>query len=264
MREREVQPEGSHHTGLRRIARAVLPARIRRWIRGRLHALSGRPPVGRVRFGGLRRLTPISRVFGTDRGQPIDRYYIERFLAAHAADVRGAVLEIGDDRYTRRFGQGRVRRSDVLHVVEGNPKATLVGDLTRAESVPSGAFDCAVVTQTLPFIYDVAAAVRNLHRALRPGGVLLATFPGISQISRSDMDRWGDYWRFTGLSAKRLFEEVFQPEDVSVETHGNVLAAVAFLHGLAAEELRPEELDHRDPDYEVLIAVRAEKPEAAR
>jgi hypothetical protein len=53
---------------------------------------------------------------------------------------------------------------------------------------------------------------------------------------------------------------VFPPELVSVAPYGNVLSAIAFLHGLAAEELRPEELDHHDPDYQVLIAVRAVKP----
>ncbi len=80
-------------------------------------------------------------------------------------------------------------------------------------------------------------------------------------ISRGDMDRWGDYWRFTNLSIRRLFEEVFSPEHVRVESFGNVLAAMAVLHGMAAGELRPEELDYRDPDYEVTIGVRALKLE---
>jgi hypothetical protein len=74
------------------------------------------------------------------------------------------------------------------------------------------------------------------------------------------MDRWGDYWRFTSLSAKRLFEEVFPATNVVIETYGNVLTAIALLHGLAAAELKPRELDYRDPDYEVIIAVRAVKP----
>jgi SAM-dependent methyltransferase len=115
----------------------------------------------------------------------------------------------------------------------------------------------------LQFIYDVRAAIRHLHRILKPSGVLLATFPGISQISRYDMDRWGDYWRFTTLSARRLLEEVFPPGNVTVRAYGNVLAAVAFLHGLSAEELRREELDYHDPDYELIITVRAVKPREA-
>ena len=203
----------------------------------------------------------MSRVFGLDRGQCIDRYYIERFLEAHARDIRGVVLEIGDNAYTLRFGRDRATKSEVLHIETGHPNATIVADLADGQGLPVEGFDCIVVTQTLQFIYDVRAAMRNLHRGLRRGGVVLATLPGISQISRFDMDRWGEYWRFTTLSARRLFEEAFAPASVSVEAHGNVLAAGAFLHGLAAEELRPEELDHHDPDYQLLITVRAVKGE---
>jgi SAM-dependent methyltransferase len=227
----------------------------RRWQR-----LTQGPLVGAVCFGSLRRVTPISREFGLDRGQCIDRYYIEAFLSRHAADIRGCVLEIGDDSYTRRFGGGRVRRSDVLNLRSGNPKATLVGDLVNAQHIPSDAFDCIVFTQTLQFIYDVRAALGHLHRVLRPGGVLLTTLAGISQISRYDMERWGDYWRFTTLSARRSFEECFPAANITVQAYGNVLAAIAFLEGLAAAELRREELDYSDPDYELLITVRAVKP----
>jgi glycosyltransferase involved in cell wall biosynthesis/SAM-dependent methyltransferase len=244
----------------RRISTASLPD-LRRMQRA---ASAGHPPVGRVGFGSLRGTRPISRRFGLDRGLPIDRYYIERFLSAHASDVRGHVLEIGSDTYTHRFGRDRVIRSDVLFVAEGNPKATIVADLTSTNHIPSGIFDCILLTQTLQFIYDVRAALKTLYRILKPDGILLATFPGISQISRYDMDRWGDYWRFTSLSSRRLFEEVFPSALVAVEAHGNVLAALTFLHGLAVQELRPEELDFQDPDYEVLIAVRAVKPPIAR
>jgi len=117
------------------------------------------------------------------------------------------------------------------------------------------------VTQTLQFILDVREAVRHLFGGLRPGGVLVATVPGISQVSRCDMDRGGEYWRLTSLGAKRLFEEFLPSRNVEVNAHGNVLAAIAFLHGLAAEELGGEELDYRDPDYELLVTICAVKPD---
>lgn len=240
--------------------KTLLPIPARRWLRQKQQRLTRWPPVGLVRFGSLRRLQPISRVFGFDRGLCIDRYYIEAFLGRHSEDIQGHVLEIGDETYTRKFGGERVTKSEVLHVWNDNPKATIVADLTCADHIPSDTFDCIILTQTLQHIYDVRAAIRTLYRILKPGGVLLATFPGISQISRYDMERWGDYWRFTTLSARWLFEEAFPPETVAVKAHGNVLAAIAFLHGLAAQELRREELDSHDPDYEVLITVRAVKP----
>jgi len=147
----------------------------------------------------------------------------------------------------------------VLHAVSGNPKATIVADLTSDNDIASDSFDCIIATQTLQFIYDVRASIRTLHRILKPGGVLLATIPGISQISRYDMQRWGEYWRFTTRSAQKLFEEGFPLSNLSIEAHGNVLAASALLQGLAVEDVRHEELNYRDPDYEVLITVRAVK-----
>ena len=245
---------------LRRLARATLPRGLRAWLGARVPGLDASHAARPVRFGSLRRLTPVSRKFGWDRGGlPVDRYYIERFIELHAGDVAGRVLEVRDDAYTRRFGGAGVTRTDVLHPTPDNPKATIVADLTSADHVPSDTFDCIVLTQVLPFIPDVQAAVRTLHRILRPGGVVLATVPGISQIVRYDMDRWGDYWRFTSLSARRIFESEFPRGEVRVEAHGNVLAATAFLQGLSSRDLKPEELDYRDPDYEVLITVRAVK-----
>jgi glycosyltransferase involved in cell wall biosynthesis/peptidoglycan/xylan/chitin deacetylase (PgdA/CDA1 family) len=219
--------------------------------------------VGAVDFGDLRRLTPISPDFGCDRGRPVDRHYIEAFLAAHAEDVRGRVLEVGERTYTRRFGGDRVTGSDVLHVSEGEPEATIIADLTSAGHVPSEAFDCLIITQTLQLIYDLASAVRTMHRVLAPDGVALVTLPGISQTYDSE---WGGswYWNFTELSARRLFENQFGAGNVSVEAHGNVLAAISFLHGLAEEELSPAELGHEDPGYPVTIAVRAVKRSGSR
>jgi SAM-dependent methyltransferase len=219
-----------------------------------------RPSLGWGRFGLLRRVSSVDRQFGFDRGSPVDRYYIERFLADHSQDVAGRVLEIGDNFYTRRFGKDRVTKSDVLHVTEGNAGATVVADLADASGIPSDLFDCIILTQTLHFIYDVRAAVRTLHRILKPGGVCLATLPGISQV---ETRAWGAaYWAFTTHAARKLFQEVFPPSSVHVDSYGNVLAGCAFLYGLAAEELRHRELDYLDPEYQVVVTVRAGKAEA--
>ncbi len=209
-----------------------------------------------LEWGSFRRLKPISLDWGFDRGLPIDRYYIESFLAQHADDIHDRTLEIEDDMYTSRFGGNRTTVRDVLHVEEGNPKATIVADLTCAEHIPDNRFDCVVLTQTLQLIYDTRAALRTIHRILKPGGVLLATFPGITRISHTEWSgSW--YWAFTSTSARSLFGEFFPT--VNVQVYGNVLAATAFLQGVATEELKPEELDYQDPDYEVLIALRAVK-----
>lgn len=224
--------------------------RLKRLMRG------GKKIPRKVDFGDLRRLTPVSPDWGFDRGLPIDRYYLEGFLEAHSPDIRGRVLEIGGDAYARRFGAGGVSGIDVLNLRGGLPGTTIVADISNAPHIASDTFDCIIFTQTLQLIYELRAAVSTLHRILKPGGVLLATFPGISKTSD---DLWGDSWCwcFTPNSAKRLFSEAFG--EVEIKAYGNVLAAVSFLHGLAREELTKEELDAYEPGFEVSIAVRASK-----
>ena len=208
-------------------------------------------------LGTMRRTAPLSQHWGADRGTPVDRYYIERFLQAHRGDIHGHVLEIKDHTYTDRFGRD-VTRGEVLDIDPANTEATLVADLASADGIPADQFDCFVLTQTLQFIYDTHAALRHAHRILRPGGVLLATLPSVSRIDRkSGLDT--DYWRFTVASCTRVFGDIFGAEQVSVCSYGNVLTAMAFLTGIAAEELSRRELEVNDAYFPLIIAVRAVK-----
>jgi SAM-dependent methyltransferase len=218
-----------------------------------------RPAVGTVDLGDLDRVSPISADWGFDRGAPVDRLYIEMFLDEFSSDVQGRCLEVADNSYTLRFGGNRVTRSDVLHNAEGRSQATLVLDLVETANAPENLFDCIICTQTLHLIFDIGAAIRTLNKLLKPGGVLLLTGPAITQISRYDMDRHGDHWRFTSATLHRLFDASGGWTEPELRTYGNVYAATAFLHGLAVEELDPDKLSHFDPDYEMLTGVRTQK-----
>jgi SAM-dependent methyltransferase len=216
------------------------------------------PPPGRVRFGDFGSVTPVSLDFGFDRGRPIDRYYIEGFLDRHARDIAGRVLEIGDATYCRRFGGPRVVHQDVLDISPNNPAATITGDLSKPGVLPSASFDCLVIAQTLHLIYDMRTAILEMHQALKPGGVVLLTVPGISQIDRRTWaSTW--FWSLTQWSADRLFSSVFGAENVHIECYGNVFAATAFLQGLAVEEVETAKLGITDEAYPVIVAVRAQK-----
>ena len=205
-------------------------------------------------LGTIRRTTPLSDHWGRDRGTPVDRYYIERFLADERDAIRGHVLEVMNADYTERFG-GVVERRDVLDVDPANEAATIVADLSAADSVPSDLFDCFILTQTLQYIYDLQAAVEHAHRILRPGGTLLCTIPAVSRIARLQLE--SEYWRVTPAACSRLFGDVFAGGDLAVRGHGNVLTAVAFLIGMAAEELSPRELNRDDPFFPLVVSVRA-------
>jgi SAM-dependent methyltransferase len=207
-------------------------------------------------LGVLRRTTPLSEAWGSDRGTPVDRYYIEQFLDRHRADIRGRVLEVRDSRYASRFGTG-VTAVDVLDVEASNPRATIVADLSTADAIDAETFDAFLLTQTLQYIPDLGAALGHARRILRPGGVLLATAPGISRIDTRHADR--DLWRFTPRACSVLFAAAWPDDQVEISASGNVLAAAAFLYGVAAEELAEADLAAHDPNYPVVVCVRAER-----
>lgn len=205
----------------------------------------------------LARGRPVSYRWGYDRGRPVDRYYIERFLEEHRSDVTGRVLEVKSDDYARRFGEG-VTDVDVLDIDSTNPKATIVADLATADTVPDESFDCVVLTQTLQYIFDVGAALRHVRRILRNGGVLLATVPSVTRMTTEIADL-RDYWRFTEDSCLELVRREFGDRAPLVRAYGNALTCTAFLAGLAVEELPQSRLDMHDPSFPLVVAVRAVK-----
>lgn len=201
---------------------------------------------------------PVSRYFGYDRGTPIDRYYINNFLKSNQQVITGTVLEIAESTYSKKYGVN-VSNYEVFHVTDDSPNATIIGDLTDLNSIPENKIDCFICTQTFNFIYDFKAAIMGTYQLLKSGGILLATVAGISQISKYDMDRWGDYWRFTTLSVKKVFGEVFGDGNIQIDFYGNCFAAMNFLRGISVEELSIEKLDVKDADYPLVITVIAKK-----
>src|SRR5262249_35639074 len=118
------------------------------------------PAVGRVRFGDLRRVTPLRRRNGTGLGQ-LERHLVDGLVARHAANVRGCVVRIS----------------------EAAPLAAL----------PARRHDAVVLPHVLHRVWELDDAMRALRAWLRPGGVLLVTVPGV--VAAGDGD--DDYWRFT-------------------------------------------------------------------
>ena len=213
-------------------------------------------------WGDLRRPDPISRDWGYDRGVPLDRRYIDDFLAAHSSDVRGTVLEVQEGDFTRRFGGPRVARSEVVDLDDANPRATIAADLRCATGIADARFDTIVLTQTLHVIPEMPAVLAECARLLAPGGVLLATLPSASRVCL-EYGEDGDLWRMTPAGARAIFEPAFGVGNVDVTAYGNVLTNVAFLHGLACGDVTDAEFDATDPYHPVLVGVRARKPDAS-
>jgi SAM-dependent methyltransferase len=243
---------------------AVLPLDVGR---PRASGLAERPPAVSTRTrGGLAArlrarwrmamgLAPLSYAWGTDRGLPVHRYYVEEFLREFAADVRGRCLEFAAATYVPRFGGSAVTALDILHMDDGNPRATLTGDLTRCNDLPGARFDCIVCTHVLHLIFDVRRATSELHRMLKPGGVLLVAVPHVGMIGSDYRELWG----FTPEGLVRVLGEWFEDGAVTIRAYGNSLAAAAEIRGVVTSELTPAELDTHDPRFAVEVCARAVK-----
>jgi len=193
-------------------------------------------------WGNLRRSRPFSEGYGFDRGTPVDRVFIERFLSGHADQIHGDVLEVKDPTYSLRFGTDV--RPHVLDIDKANVEATVIADLSEPDSLPPEIFDCFILTQTLQYVADPQVAVRNAYRALVPGGILLCSVPTTSRVDSAE-----DRWRMTPTGLGDLLIGEF--DSVGVVGYGNLTTQIAFLLGLAAEELEPRDFED-DPDFPLI------------
>ncbi len=201
-------------------------------------------------------LAPISSKFGYDRGTPIDRYWIEKFLQKNEPYIKGKCLEITDNTYTNRFSNNKVKSSDVLDIDSNNKKANIHGDLRDLKKViKSNTYDCILLTHVLGLIDEVNAAVLECHRILKPGGILLATSACLSPT----YDTKSNYWRFTPNGARYLFNKAFGEKNVEIESYGNVKTGQCFWVGMSQEDLTQKELEYNDPKFPCIVAIKAVK-----
>lgn len=198
---------------------------------------------------------PASYNFGLDRGKAIDRYYIEKFLFENRNLIRGVVVEVGGRAYSRKFGDQQITKSLVLHPNPEKRHVDIVANLETGKGIPENLADCLILTQTLLCIFDVQSAAENSIKILKPGGAILLTVPGITQISQYDYQRWGQYWSFTDQTIKRLFEKIVPSKNINIKTYGNVKVATSFLYGLALHEINKKTLDYHDPNYQLIISA---------
>jgi SAM-dependent methyltransferase len=212
-------------------------------------------PGRRIDWGDVARRAPFSSVYGWDRGLPVDRFYIDAFMAQNQHLVTGSVLEVRSPLYARRYGAPE--EITVLDIDRENREATLVADLNVPDSLPASAFDCVILTQTLQYTRP-AVALRNVNRSLRPGGAALVTVPCLGRIDPEAASV--DYWRWTPQGLRQTCEEA--GVHATVRGHGNSLAAAACMLGVAAEEIPAGRLANEDPAFPVVACavIRQNRP----
>ena len=189
-------------------------------------------------------------MYGNERGTPVDRLYIDRFLKSQSIRLNrsGYILEVGEDVYSKKYFPNC--KHDILDYSKGM-------DLTKMETLPQNKYDVFICTQVFHQIYDVKNAIKGAYYLLRSGGIMLATVCGnITKLARNE--EYEHYWGFTRLSIGALVKEVFG-NNVEIESYGNIAIANAFIQGISVEEMDLKLFDIKDEDYTVCISIVATK-----
>jgi hypothetical protein len=191
---------------------------------------------------------------------PIDRYYIKQAIKNYSKYIQGPVLEIGGRDYTENYGNVDPNESFILNYVPMVGNNVIVGDLCDYPSLGGRKFQTFICTQTLNFVYDFKSAIDTSYKLLNHGGYYLGTVASVSNISKYDDSRWGDYWRFTRKGMEKiLLDSKF--EIIDIRGFGNILAAKAMFDGLVVEDFDQEELlEINDSGYPVIISFLCRRP----
>ena len=207
-----------------------------------------------TRNTNLNKFSPISKTFGLERGEAIDRYYILKFLKNNSNFISGTVLEFGDDRYSTYFN---CKKIDVISIDKSTSKLVkkntrvFIKDITKEKLGPNY-YDTIIATQVIQFIYDIEQLKKNLHFSIKKDGYLILTCSFFSPLSNYDIERWGEFWRPTENSIKRIFDENFTM--INSQCFGNLFAVKKFLDGISADELKKKDLDHLDKSFPIIHA----------
>lgn len=198
-------------------------------------------------------ILPLSRNFGVERGTPVGRYYIDKFIVSNCNTVSGDFLEFGAvARYKKYFNKHISYDTISIFDEEG---ITYVADIHNISELPDKKFDCIVCTQVFEHLKSPETAALSLYYLLKEKGVLLFTAPFINNVHGCP----SDYRRFTVEGCRFILESAgFNIE--YIDFGGNCMVSTGSLLGMVVEDFSSEDLSFKDEIYPYNILIRASKP----
>jgi hypothetical protein len=200
-----------------------------------------------IDWGDLDAAAPLGLATGADRGTPVDERWFASFLREHVADLRGDVATLGA---TAAAAMQQMRQA----CDAAGTEFVDVGDLRSLGEVQ---FDCLVVTSFDGAFDRIVDGLHTMQRMLRPGGTLFCMLPAAIGLTNGASPGRRSGHGFTEAAVRRLFAKLFPADAFAVRTYGNVLANLAVIYGLAAEDIPADARDSIDPWHPLLHCVRA-------
>jgi SAM-dependent methyltransferase len=208
-------------------------------------------PVGRIDFGDFRGRLPFCPQFGSFRGTPIDRYYLDKFILEIREKVTGKTLEVGGKRENHQLYDFRKASPYLTMDLEGKG-LDIVADAHDTNAVAENSLDSIVIFNVLEHCERPWVVVGNIHRWLKDGGQVFCMVPNAQRVHRLPKD----FWRILPDAMDSLFSGFAQRQ---LYVYGNPLTVVAAHVGISAEELTTAELDDFHESYPIATCIHAHK-----
>lgn len=222
-------------------------ALVARLSRGGLLAV----PLGAIDFGDFRGQLPFCPQFGSLRGTPIDRYYLDKFIAEIREEVVGNTLEIGGKKDNRLL-YGVNKAAPYLTMDLAGKGLDIIGDAHDISAVEKGSLDSVIIFNVLEHCQRPWVVVDNIYEWLKDNGQVFCMVPNAQRVHNFPKD----YWRIFPDAIDSLFAR-FPHRKLYI--YGNPLTTIASYMGVAAEELKAEELDAAQENYPVASCIHARK-----
>lgn len=118
--------------------------------------------------------------------------------------VKGRIIDLGCG--TMRFKDLLMSKADVYHTLDLWPwseDVTYAGDVQNMSMIAGASYDSALCLEVLEHVPNPSRAIAEIHRILKPGGVLIVSVPHLSRLH----DEPYDYFRFTIHGLRYLLED---------------------------------------------------------
>jgi SAM-dependent methyltransferase len=176
------------------------------------------------------------RYFDRWLGYSIRRQLLDEDLESLRLRMEGRVVEIGNG-HSRRRGKFEPPISEAECWVFIDVKETVQPDIRASiESIPlkDAEFDTVICLEVMEYVTDVNAALKEVHRILKPGGRLILSVPF---MHRADTEH--DFWRFSSHALKHLLSrDGFRIEDI--RSQGAALAVAVNILKYAVYSIKSD------------------------
>lgn len=132
---------------------------------------------------------------------PLTYSYHLKIMPLLKGAAKGKLIDVGcGDMPYRKMLLKLVDKYESIDRERRVPEVDYEGDIQDMSILPDDAYDTAICLEVLEHVPDTGAALSELRRIIKPGGILIISVPHISRLHEEPYD----FYRFTEYGLRHL------------------------------------------------------------